>query len=135
MIIDGSKYAKQAPKAVRLGTPDGAAPARTPYPTARWSVRSATGGSQRHADCGARWSVAGTTVLPLHCINSVTVPTTLAPALFDIRFDLHSAPEVIGHRGASAEAPENTLPTFEAAWNAGCTWIEAMCSPPPTTYR
>ncbi len=40
-----------------------------------------------------------------------------------------SGPWVIGHRGASARAPENTLPAFEAAWAAGCAWIEADVQP------
>ncbi len=31
---------------------------------------------------------------------------------------------VIGHRGASADTPENTMEAFSACWNAGVTWIE-----------
>lgn len=38
-------------------------------------------------------------------------------------------PWVIGHRGASATAPENTLPAFDAAWSSGCGWIEADVQP------
>ena len=38
-------------------------------------------------------------------------------------------PRVIGHRGASAAAPENTLAAYEAAWSAGCGWIEADVQP------
>jgi glycerophosphoryl diester phosphodiesterase len=37
------------------------------------------------------------------------------------RLDL---PRVIGHRGAAAHAPENTLAGFRAARLLGCTWIE-----------
>jgi glycerophosphoryl diester phosphodiesterase len=31
---------------------------------------------------------------------------------------------IVGHRGAAGIAPENTLPSFEAAWAAGVAWIE-----------
>src|SRR5271169_865003 len=33
-------------------------------------------------------------------------------------------PPVIGHRGAAAHAPENTLAGFRAARVLGCTWVE-----------
>jgi glycerophosphoryl diester phosphodiesterase len=32
--------------------------------------------------------------------------------------------EIVGHRGAAGVAPENTLPSFEAAWSAGVAWVE-----------
>src|SRR5687767_14778811 len=32
--------------------------------------------------------------------------------------------EIVGHRGAAGVAPENTLPSFEAAWAAGVAWVE-----------
>lgn len=35
-----------------------------------------------------------------------------------------SLPPVIGHRGAAAHAPENTLAGFRTARALGCTWIE-----------
>ena len=35
-----------------------------------------------------------------------------------------SLPKVIGHRGAKASAPENTLLSMRAAAAQGCTWIE-----------
>ena len=38
-------------------------------------------------------------------------------------------PQVIGHRGASARLPENTLTSFLAAWHAGATWVEADTQP------
>jgi glycerophosphoryl diester phosphodiesterase len=37
------------------------------------------------------------------------------------RFEL---PSFMGHRGAAALAPENTLPGLDAAANAGCGWVE-----------
>jgi glycerophosphoryl diester phosphodiesterase len=36
---------------------------------------------------------------------------------------------VIAHRGASARVPENTLPAFDAAWQAGARWVEADTQP------
>jgi glycerophosphoryl diester phosphodiesterase len=33
-------------------------------------------------------------------------------------------PPVIGHRGAAARAPENTLAGFRLAKSVGCTWVE-----------
>lgn len=38
-------------------------------------------------------------------------------------------PVVVGHRGASARWPENTLSSFLAAWHAGVTWVEADTQP------
>lgn len=38
-------------------------------------------------------------------------------------------PVVIGHRGASATSPENTMPAFTAAWDAGAAWIETDVQP------
>lgn len=40
-----------------------------------------------------------------------------------------AAPLVIGHRGASDRAPENTLAAFRAAWAAGVEWIETDVQP------
>jgi glycerophosphoryl diester phosphodiesterase len=37
---------------------------------------------------------------------------------------LLNLPPVIGHRGAAARAPENTLAGFRAARALGCTWVE-----------
>ncbi len=38
-------------------------------------------------------------------------------------------PLVVGHRGASATMPENTMPAFLAAWQAGAAWIETDVQP------
>lgn len=44
----------------------------------------------------------------------------------DMRTDLtRNLPLIIGHRGASLEAPENTLPSFQRAWEQGADGIEA----------
>lgn len=40
-----------------------------------------------------------------------------------------AAPLVIGHRGASDEAPENTLAAFHAAWSQGVEWVETDVQP------
>ncbi len=40
-----------------------------------------------------------------------------------------AAPLVIGHRGASDLAPENTLAAFQAAWSADVEWIETDVQP------
>ena len=36
---------------------------------------------------------------------------------------------MIGHRGASAGVPENTLPAFLASWATGAPWVEADTQP------
>ena len=41
-------------------------------------------------------------------------------------FDLPT-PHLFGHRGASAEAPENTRVAFERAWAAGVPYLEMDC--------
>jgi len=38
--------------------------------------------------------------------------------------DLLNLPPVIGHRGAAAHAPENTLTGFRTARSLGCRWVE-----------
>lgn len=37
---------------------------------------------------------------------------------------LYTLDKIIGHRGAAAYAPENTMPAFEMAWRLGCRWVE-----------
>jgi glycerophosphoryl diester phosphodiesterase len=52
----------------------------------------------------------------------------IAPQLFEPRllprFAAPALPAVIGHRGAAACAPENTLAGLRAAAALGCTWVE-----------
>lgn len=38
-------------------------------------------------------------------------------------------PLVVAHRGASAHAPENTLPAFQMGWDAGVMWLETDVQP------
>ena len=38
--------------------------------------------------------------------------------------NLVSEPLIVAHRGASFDAPENTLPAFELAWEQGADAIE-----------
>jgi glycerophosphoryl diester phosphodiesterase len=38
-------------------------------------------------------------------------------------------PVAIGHRGAAAVAPENTMAAFQAAWDAGSVWVETDVQP------
>jgi len=38
---------------------------------------------------------------------------------------IFAEPLIVAHRGSSAEAPENTLPSFELAWDQGADAIEA----------
>ncbi|MDD2580904.1 MAG: glycerophosphodiester phosphodiesterase family protein [Desulfuromonadaceae bacterium] len=57
----------------------------------------------------------------------------------------HKIPLIIGHRGASRDAPENTLESFRLAWEQGADGIEAdfrlaadrriVCMHDPTTGR
>ncbi len=57
----------------------------------------------------------------------------------------HNLPLIIGHRGASREAPENTLESFRLAWDQGADGIEAdfrltadgriVCMHDATTWR
>ncbi|MDD7983899.1 glycerophosphodiester phosphodiesterase [Lentisphaera marina] len=42
-----------------------------------------------------------------------------------LQFTLLAEPLIVAHRGASKQAPENTLPAFELAWKQGADAIEA----------
>ena len=50
-----------------------------------------------------------------HFIAVVAVSLTLVSV---------SAVDIVAHRGASADAPENTLPAFELAWERNADRIE-----------
>lgn len=43
--------------------------------------------------------------------------------------DPSARPLVVGHRGASAAAPENTMAAFRSAWQAGVRWLETDTQP------
>ena len=40
------------------------------------------------------------------------------------RTRLDGLPAVVGHRGAAAHAPENTLASIRKAHELGCRWVE-----------
>jgi glycerophosphoryl diester phosphodiesterase len=56
--------------------------------------------------------------------ESGSVYTGAIPPVAPHPFVSAPPPLVIAHRGASDEAPENTLPAFEAAVDAGCQYLE-----------
>ncbi|MGI8415248.1 MAG: glycerophosphodiester phosphodiesterase [Nakamurella sp.] len=43
--------------------------------------------------------------------------------------DDSARPIAVGHRGASADAPENTMAAFRANWQAGARWLETDTQP------
>ncbi len=47
---------------------------------------------------------------------------------------LSKPPHLIGHRGAAAVAPENTLASFRRAATDGADWVELMSGCPPTGF-
>lgn len=47
-----------------------------------------------------------------------------SPPAFSLQLPPLSLPRVMGHRGAKALAPENTLASMQAAAQAGATWVE-----------
>ncbi|MBN0039320.1 glycerophosphodiester phosphodiesterase [Cellulosimicrobium cellulans] len=51
-------------------------------------------------------------------------PTTSPSSLLRPAADRRGRPLVVGHRGNSSVAPQNTLAAFEAAWRAGADAIE-----------
>jgi len=60
---------------------------------------------------------------------SVVLPCTLAGCVTTYQAGApEGAIDVIAHRGASAYAPENTLPAFEKAVELGADWFELDCT-------
>jgi glycerophosphoryl diester phosphodiesterase len=60
-------------------------------------------------------------------VAATTTALLGAVALFpldDARAGIGARPEVIAHRGASAQAPENTLAAVDAAADLGIRWVE-----------
>ncbi|GAA5129146.1 glycerophosphodiester phosphodiesterase [Luteolibacter yonseiensis] len=54
----------------------------------------------------------------------MTVRKLLPLALFLCATPLFAGPFLVAHRGASKDAPENTIPAFELAWKQGADAIE-----------
>lgn len=44
--------------------------------------------------------------------------------MFDLRQSTNGRPLLVGHRGAMAVAPENSMPAFEAGWKGGADILE-----------
>ena len=53
-----------------------------------------------------------------------TITCTLSALLLISVSSPAAAPFIVAHRGASGDAPENTLPAFERAWKQGADAIE-----------
>lgn len=71
----------------------------------------------------ARVGAATTTALGLSTV-------ALLPPVHDVRAGIVSRPSVIAHRGASAQAPENTLDAVdEAASPASAGWRTTSSAP------
>lgn len=52
------------------------------------------------------------------------IPKTLVVLIFLIGLQANARPLIVAHRGASRDAPENTIPAFELAWKQGSDAIE-----------
>jgi len=58
-------------------------------------------------------------------VSSLSLPQTAwAEQTANSRTATASKPMIVAHRGASAQAPENTLPAFQLAWKQGSDAIE-----------
>ena len=66
-------------------------------------------------------------VLLTLCIGASSlffVQTTLGSQPANVQTATASKPMIVAHRGSSAQAPENTLPAFQLAWEQGADAIE-----------
>ena len=54
----------------------------------------------------------------------IKMPLMLASSFFACALALYAKPLVVAHRGASQDAPENTLAAFKLAWEQGADAIE-----------
>ena len=54
----------------------------------------------------------------------INIPLAVASSLFACVLALYAEPLVVAHRGASRDAPENTLAAFKLAWEQGADAIE-----------
>ena len=54
----------------------------------------------------------------------IKIPLVVASSFFACVLALYAKPLVVAHRGASQDAPENTLPAFMLAWEQGADAIE-----------
>lgn len=65
---------------------------------------------------------ADLTVAAYPCAMAELLPSPLTA-------DKSARPIAVGHRGASADAPENTMAAFRANWQAGARWLETDAQP------
>jgi len=54
----------------------------------------------------------------------INIPLAVASSFFACVLALYAKPLVVAHRGASRDAPENTLAAFQLAWEQGADAIE-----------
>ena len=54
----------------------------------------------------------------------INIPLAVTSSFFACVLALYAEPLVVAHRGASRDAPENTLAAFKLAWEQGADAIE-----------
>ena len=60
-------------------------------------------------------------------VGPFSIPVTKLPLNSRSSANRSQTPPIVAHRGASAAAPENTIPAFELAWEKGADAIELDC--------
>jgi glycerophosphoryl diester phosphodiesterase len=68
------------------------------------------------------WKISGVTLTAVFIVLAVGAGVVLKVTIDN--FDAGDHAEIIAHRGASAEAPENTLAAIELAIEEGADWVE-----------
>lgn len=64
-------------------------------------------------------------LLPFFCNHAIFLHLSIAAiAILPLAAVVEAAPFIVAHRGASHDAPENTLPAFQLAWKQGADAIE-----------
>ena len=71
---------------------------------------------------GRGWKISATRLAGLALIISLASGFAVYSTINKLNFEEHTM--VIAHRGASADAPENTLAALELAINEGADWLE-----------
>ncbi|MCP3692789.1 MAG: glycerophosphodiester phosphodiesterase, partial [Planctomycetaceae bacterium] len=60
----------------------------------------------------------------VHCLVTVTTLLVTTESLLAADKGAATSPLIVAHRGASYDAPENTLAAFNLAWKQGADGIE-----------